>query len=321
MNVQAFIQGYNPTSITRHEWEAVRDFTITIITTVYTDDTPRGSVRNGAVAVAGISAFALNSGIELETRQVFDDRFIEHYVYTLGVSQRTKSARRAVLTRIGRAINDAWMGRPATPAYSTQKTADPYTAHEVTMIENWSATLRTSTYQYNATMLVALALGAGLRAREIDLLTVKDVEVDHQGVILHPHGYRGAAARDVPLAIEYEDDLIESIKSLQRDDFVFMPGRAGSGSKCVSDFTKRAKHPVGVEVTATRLRTTWIVELMRRNIPESAICDAAGLQDLQHYVKYRGIARPATALDFRSAIRGTTQTVSSFPPLRVVGSN
>jgi len=64
------------------------------------------------------------------------------------------------------------------------------------------------------------------------------------------------------------------------------------------------------------MRTTWIVSLMREHVPESAICEASGLRDLQHYARFREVAKALSAREFDRQIRfaGT----SNFPPLNAV---
>lgn len=55
---------------------------------------------------------------------------------------------------------------------------------------------------------------------------------------------------------------------------------------------------------------------MREHVPESAICEASGLRDLQHYARFREVAKALSAREFDRQIRfaGT----SNFPPLNAV---
>lgn len=67
--------------------------------------------------------------------------------------------------------------------------------------------------------------GRGLRAGEICTLKGQDVRVGHDGVLLFPHGYRGAGPREVPLLKTHIESLQAVINSTVPDDYLFRPGR------------------------------------------------------------------------------------------------
>ena len=151
-----------------------------------------------------------------------------------------------------------------------------------------------------------------------DLIPIAIVKPDDEMTfewLEDPHGYRGTGKRYVPVLADYADTIRDAVAGRAPDEFVFLPGRSVTGRSCASDFIRRVRL-AQVPVTLSKMRTTWIVRLMKAHIPEAAICDAAGLSDLQHYVKYRERVSDISARAFEDQIRyaGT----DTLPSLRVI---
>lgn len=309
-----FMARYTPRAISPDRWEQVQDFTTSAITGVFDKGTDH-QLRLAVRAVARLAVDALDHGRELNNEQVFDAELIEYHCSRLGLETTSVSSVRSLLNKIGRELSLTWGGDDGTVSYPTSMKNNPYSEDEIRLLHGWAKSCSTERSKTNAHVLLALGLGAGLRGCEVDTLTVKDVERTRAGLVLHPSGYRGAPARYVPVHADYEKFLETAISGLGEDDFVFLPGARKVGAKPASDFVKRMRTP-RVAVTLSRMRTTWIVGLMGAHVPESAICEASGLSDLQHYAQYRDLAGAASAREFDRQIRYAG--ASDFPPLKAV---
>lgn len=309
-----YMTTYEPTVIDPDDWNVVREFVSTSVIATY-PEASSDTLRKVALGVARLAIDALNHGYDLVAEQVFDADFIAYHVSRLDMSTLTLSSLESKLEKVGCTVSLTWNGRRDEVAYPTSMVNEPYNDDEVVYLREWAKTLATARARENASVLLALGLGAGLRNSEVDSLTVADVNVTGAGVIVFPHGYRGADKRYVPVLSEYADTIRNAVCGRRPDEFVFLPGDRVTGRSCASDFVRRVRL-AEVPVTLSRMRTTWIVRLMGAHIPESAICDAAGLRDLQHYVRYREHVGAATAQSFEDQIRyaGT----ANRPSLRAV---
>lgn len=268
-----------------------------------------------ALGVARLALDAVNHGYELVNEQVFDSEFIQYHCSRLDLSTTSLSSLVSKLETVGRTVSLTWNGRGDELAYPTSLANVPYSQDEVNYLADWADSLGTDRSRDNANILLALGLGAGLRNSEVDILTANDVDVNGAGVVVFPSGYRGAPHRFVPVSADYEDVVKDAVAHLDPDDLVFLPGNRVTGRSCASDFIRRLKLPE-IQVTLSRMRATWIVRLMNAYIPEAAICDAAGLTDLQHYVHYRDTTGAVTSQVFQDQIRFAG--VDQFPTLRAI---
>ena len=109
---------------------------------------------------------------------------------------------------------------------------------------------------------------------------------DSLGLTLLASGYRGAAERVVPVEHEWADTIAEAVEhAAGAQAWLFRPRRTTAGHGTVATFTKRSFHPTEA-VDVARARTTWVVNQVRKGVPETAVLKAAGLSDLQHYRRF-----------------------------------
>ena len=81
-----------------------------------------------------------------------------------------------------------------------------------------------------------------------------------------------------------------------------MQTTADSGT--VATFTKRSPHR-GTVLDMARARTTWLVNQIKKGVPETAVIEAAGLSDLQHYRQFLVEPTHVSAREARSLLSGT----------------
>ena len=142
-----------------------------------------------------------------------------------------------------------------------------------------------------------------------------DVRAVGDTLCVYPSGYRGAPVREVPVSHQYDEWLSYYVQILSENfpaqrGFLFALGREVADSGVLRMFLRRAGK-VGVPIRPGQLRATWFVDHMQASVPDSVICAAAGLQDLQHYKRYRP---PATGEQARRLLAGP----GGPQPLRLV---
>lgn len=195
------------------------------------------------------------------------------------VPDSSRATARAVLRR---ALRNLTGTTPAKIAY--QPVQPPYTPDECAAFVRLARNQPTRPLRRAVSAVVALGLGAGLDGREQRAVTPNDVsEVDlGEGVRALAVRVLGDRARTVIVRADYEDLLREAV-TLHRQE------RRGQGQPLYGQNTKRRNVTssvtsrtvtatgTGVELSAARLRNTWLVALMCCPVPLSALLGAAGL--------------------------------------------
>lgn len=80
--------------------------------------------------LAGVAAYCVDTGYELETSVLLDGEIIEQYIQCLDVSRASKSDKRKTLKRIGEALNDTWEGPRKYNLYPASDPTGPYSEKE-----------------------------------------------------------------------------------------------------------------------------------------------------------------------------------------------
>lgn len=216
--LDTFISHYTPRSVPASTWSAIRPQVVCWLRSYFerTNPQPSGDVAaQTARVLAQLTGMTYQLDYPLEPETVLSPEVIEHFVFTLPDSQQSKSATRARLMAIGKCLNPDW-NLHETPGYVTDKTSTPYTESEQAEIVRWAGTLSTPARREHAGLLVALALGAGLRSSEITNLTTGDVHRESGAVIVTPHGYRGAGKRIAVVDYRFEDLVLRRAQECQR---------------------------------------------------------------------------------------------------------
>ena len=306
MDIREELSTYAPRGVTADDWAKVRDFVVDAMADYYRK--PNSTLtRRQLVHVTGIvtrlvvQAHCVHS-YDLDREMVFDHRMIESFVAGESVTERVKGAHRSHLMSIGRALNPMWAGDTGAPRYGNRPASCPYTVQEVQSLMFWAKGRPTDYAKACVQTVIALGLGAGLRTGEIATLKASDVLVTDDGVFVYPKGYRGAPPREVVVMEEFEGLLKSVVESLPPDSFVAFPLRTSDSVELITKYCLRYGDPYDVQFSLPRLRATWIVMHMHALIPETVICRAAGMADLQHYKRYRPELDDST---FAHVFRGT----------------
>lgn len=254
-----------------------------------------GKLVHWAWQVAGLD---LDRGV-IFRREVIEE-FIAHGCHHL--VNATRSTHRARLFK----MSDALLGTPANAAVSesiarTPYRAVPFTTDEVTLLRQWAEFQRTDYRRVNATILLALGLGAGLRTGEIIALTAGDVHVDTHGVVL---SIKGEKPRQVPVLATWEQPIADLAGTAMRADLhLFSPRRRTGNPNVVSSFIQYSNN-VPFRLTAQRMRATWVVGHLTAGTPLNALIEAGDFDSAATLGRYVPLLPALDTAQVRAALRG-----------------
>lgn len=300
------IAAYTPKVVTEERWSELSGFVRTAVGNAVEETWTADRTRNALRLVTKLCNFVLRTGRDLSVEAVFTDDMVSAFSHNELASDTThvRGSSRAVLRKVGLANNPDFDAPRLRPEYGSDSGSAPYTESEISALRVWANGERTEERRRQAHLLLALTLGAGLRSCEVAGLTASDVSQDSLGLTLLASGYRGAAERVVPVEHEWANTIAEAVEHAAGEgSWLFRPRRTTAGHGTVATFTKRSFHPTEA-VDVARARTTWVVNQVRKGVPETAVLQAAGLHDLQHYRRF--ISAPEHSEDHvRALLHGT----------------
>ncbi|WP_338672250.1 hypothetical protein V1460_04420 [Streptomyces sp. SCSIO 30461] len=150
----------------------------------------------------------------------------------------------------------------------------PYEEHELAALRRW-VELLPGRARLDGLALTAMAAGCGLAPGELRAVRGRDLRALPQGVVLVDTPWLN---RLVACRAEWEETLAE-LGELAENAFLFRPGRKAEAAKnLVSSWSLRHRPHAGLpRLEARRLRTTWIVSLLRQRIDPVLIAQAVGM--------------------------------------------
>jgi len=218
---------------------------------------------------------------------------------SVGSSPRTQGSLRSRLLRLSETLVEGPHRHPRTPAIPAAEAQAPYSDREVSLLRSWAANQNTAYRTVNATMILALGLGAGLVVREMAGVTAADVTIDDDGVLIAVTA--GARPRTVPVLAAWEDAIASVASASMRPDlWLLLPRRRLAYHRnLLPNFTlDTINRPMSIN--AGRLRATWLVRHLSVGTPVNVLADAAGMASpsaLAPYLAY------VPGLDTREARR------------------
>lgn len=200
--------------------------------------------------------------------------FCENGIRTL--SHKTRGTWRSRLFRVSEALMTGSRRPVRVPSISMGPAQAPYTPREVNDLRWWATNLGTDYRRVNMMCVLALGLGAGLKAVEMGGVRCSDVTVDDDGVVVNVR--EGVSPRLVPVTAPWEGVIAEiASAALRKDQWLLLPMRRLKYHKSLlSNFTLDLPNRP-CSVNAQKLRATWIVEHLSAGTPVRLLADAAGL--------------------------------------------
>lgn len=280
-DVLKLVADYRP-RMSPQEWETIRPV-VTEALRKLTFTSSVGTTQAYISIVAGFVRWAHYIAGKPLDAAMFDYRTVGRYVAVVDLADSTRSSHRALLLRIADETVPPGARRFATTAYPGANVERPYTPREVAVLRTWPGAQTTGYRRRSAQTLVSLALGAGLRPLELANVRAGDVTEGERGLTVTVWGAHG---RTVPVIFGLTDMLREAVDGLHRDAHPFRQHREVIKKSLVSAFVSDAD-PVGVPVTATRMRTTFTLSLLEAGVPLHVVRAVIGVD---HYTAIARIA-------------------------------
>jgi integrase len=235
-------------------------------------------------AVSALADWSRRNGTPLECESVFArDNIVGHINDGLiRFGQATRTNRRSQLLRVAEAVLEPALAPRALPALAGSDPTAPYTDEEADVLVEWARKEKRRKRGDDAMVLLALGFGAGLSAQEVMNVRAGDVESTEIALLIH---VREGRARTVPVLRRWEKVIAKRTATVASADYLFKPGRAGSGKNLISNFVADSRGS-GVYAQTQRMRSTWLVTHMNARTPLPELIGAAGLDSLEALTRY-----------------------------------
>lgn len=271
----AVFEHYAPAKsrINADEWAALRPVAIAACTAA--DYSTPASALQCMSTVAHYLAWAHRQNLPLELEQVFHPDHVERFIAHIasGHSSETVATRRGYLRKVGRACTKkAPWPAPSRPYAANITLQPPYNEQEVNAL--WEAAHAQSNDQRTrvAQVLLCLGLGAGLKPGEMLQITAADHVRHHPGdprlVVLLLEN------RIVPVLHEYTQALLDLCR--RYPDGPLIGAHNPKTKDPLGKVRDNVEWPTWLEFKPARLRTTWMVSVLRHGTRISEFQQIAG---------------------------------------------
>lgn len=260
--------------MTRTEQEAIDLFTPRVSAELWEEIGPfvRDAVRRGfeptsipkvagdrMAIVASMVIWAVAQGMELDVEEIFHPATVNRYSVTFpGLSEATRSSRRATLTTLSRRITRVAPWEPPRKVLHSSTEYRPYTDGQTRHLLRCVDMQATPFRSHGLSCVLALGLGAGLRTSEIRAATGDDVVSRRSHLAVRVYGPH---ARTVPVLDRYAPIVAECAARTGRAHLFREPPPR---SEYLSTFLGKCEIPTRLRpLHVSRLRATWAVTMIQ----------------------------------------------------------
>ena len=251
---------------------------------------------------AQLAAWADTTGQSTDPAFLFHPDTIDRFVVQgcAHLARGTRFNYRCELKVVGAAVLGEPLYPPRPVSLSRDDLSRPYSEQEITALLAQCRGFSTAHMRENANAVVALGLGAGLSAQELSRAVGTDVTIDDEGVVI---GVGGARPRVIPVLDEWSETVATRAEVVGPRPFL-LPDRSQVKKYHLSNFLERWPKG-GPKADTRRLRSTWIVDHLRRGTHVLAVSDAAGVNPnyLARYFRFVERLDPEEA---RRQLHGTS---------------
>ncbi|MGW6310003.1 hypothetical protein ACWFRQ_03690 [Streptomyces niveus] len=265
---------YAPKRLTAATWTLIAPF----VRACVTDSKPLSpwAAVDRMTSVTRFCAWALEEFLPLEREVLFTPDTVERYVLT-GMTSLLESSRRTYrsqLTAVGRAITRRAPWPPPKTPLARNRLATPYTPGQVAGYLQAAGQQSTPRRTRIAFGLLAGGLGAGLMPGEHLTLTGRAVTLTENGTTVLTTG--GAKARTIPVLAAYAP-LMRTLAARHPDEPLIGPSNDVTKNR-LNNLLSHIEVPSPLPpLTASSLRTTWLITLLTGGVPLPELLAAAGL--------------------------------------------
>jgi integrase len=222
---------------------------------------------------AALLAWCHGQGIDLNPNIVFLPDTLDRYIAQgcAAKASGTQSNYRRILRRVAAAVLGPAVYPPRPLPLQQSGPLPPYSRDEEAALVGWSRGLPTARMRDGVVVLLALGLGAGLEAREVERARADWIEQDAHGLTVVVTGDR---SRRVPVVRRWDWAVRDAVDK-SRGGLLFRSGQAQR--KRVSVFTENLPRADAPKLSSQRLRATWIVRHLEARVSVNALAVAAGI--------------------------------------------
>lgn len=245
---------------------------------------PAPSRQRARSVLAALVAFADGHGVAARPGHLLDADIVEAFCVR-GLAGRRSSTRgtyRSVLDRLGEAAGLAPAAR-RTP-FSGAAAPSPYSLGERAELVAVAHAQRTRAKRSSALAVLALGIGAGLRAGEIVACAGPDVSRRSGEVVVTVGGRR---PRVVPVSAPW-GPLAEDLAARAGEGAVFRPGLTERAYKnALNDFCAHlVADPSAPALSSRRARSSFLCDHLARGTPVGLLIEIAGLDEVESLARY-----------------------------------
>lgn len=268
-DLQRRAERFEPASLDDVTWATVRPMFLAVIAS--TEVRGSDAFTKRCIALAAFLGWADREGLESSIPTLMRFEVIDTYVRSL--SSRNAGSRRSHLRSLARDANP--VGVPVSAAsYEHVPLKTPYSIAEMAAIRRIALNQPTPAQQRSMCAVVGLARGAGLDSQDFRHLgrsCVDDRDTDGIWVDV-----QGARPRLVPVRRQWEGLVRSGLEGLGPDSLVIGTSttRRNIAAKVIEKATILGNAP---KIEASRLRTTWLADLLTDNVPLSVVMAVSGL--------------------------------------------
>ena len=271
--VRPLIEGYVPDSMDDATWQVVGPVLREVLARAEVGTVESFRKFRGALAAYLLWRHEHREGISLDV--VMRASAIDDYVaHGMGeYSQKTRLDYRTRLDALARRVNPG-SHNPIRLSMPRPGVQSGYTLAEEATLRRVALTQRSLKIRQRLCGFIGLGAGCGLDPSDLRQLYVRDVrDLDEDGIEVHVHGSK---PRLVMVRRVYEASVRVAIAARRPNERVV--GGSEADRAVTSRIVENADLWDSPNISAARLRTTWLSWLIQQPVPLALILDASGLR-------------------------------------------
>jgi integrase len=255
-------------------------------------------------ATARLAIWCERSGLPRDADVWLRHETIDAFILTgcTDLSPRSAQTYRAWLRRIRAALAWAERGEQAPPAMTAPTgVTPPYSSGELAGLHTWAEHLPDRA-RADALALMTLAGGCGLAPGELAQVRGSDIRITGTGPVV----IDAPALDRLIVARACWENQLAALAEAAGDAYLFRPGRTTPHAKNLIGSWCSAHRPgPGLPaISARRLRSSWIVELLSARIDTNVVAAAAGLASPAALARYQHFVPPLDEATAAALLRG-----------------
>lgn len=270
------VNGYSPRHVDDEVYEQAKPFIVDALRRY--EPTSYEGAADRLTALTAFAAWALERDYALDRSSLLTFKRIQAFIETADLTESAVTNYGSRLRGIARKVNGA--GAKSTASVSTGHRAikPPYTPSEIATMLRIARTQPSESVGRQIRACVGLGFGAGFDSVDIKPMYGRHVEdLGDDGIrATTPDVGKGSRPRTVWVRRKFEDFVREGIDGIGPDDLLTgeSPTRRNVASKVYENAHILGDAP---HFEQSRMRTTWLADLITSGVPLPVIMDAAGL--------------------------------------------